>query len=71
MKMDVRVAPDILELMSWWHATLEPPRWYLRCRRCGVTYYLPWDPTQRTQTAVATLFEHSKQCAGEVQEVRS
>lgn len=65
MKMDVRVAADILELMTWWHVTLEPPRWYLRCRRCGVTYYLPWDPTQRRPTATATLVAHGKQCTGE------
>jgi hypothetical protein len=65
MKMDVRVAAGILELMTWWHVTPEPPRLYLRCRCFGVTYHLPWDSTQRTPTATATLLAHGKQCTGE------
>lgn len=35
--------------------------WYLRCRCCGMTWYLPRDPDRRTRGALLVLAEHAEQ----------
>jgi hypothetical protein len=61
----VKAPADIRQLMRWWFITLEPPYWYLRCRRCGLRRYLPWDLRLRTQEVHELLIRHGTECARE------
>ena len=68
----IKVPTDIRLLMKLgWFVTIEPPYWYLRCRRCGLRRHLPWDIRLRTKEAHDLLCQHGKQCAGHDVELAS
>jgi hypothetical protein len=36
-----------------------PKHWYVYCRTCGLTWYLPKDPARRTKDAINILADHA------------
>jgi hypothetical protein len=38
-----------------------PAYWYVKCRRCGLSWYLPRDPARRTKEALSILHNHATQ----------
>jgi hypothetical protein len=69
--ISVKIPADVLVLDQHFDVHLEPPYWHLRCWHCEQTWFLPWDPVIRTQTAVQALLDHGRACCPEGHQQRN